>query len=132
MKYCTKCKTSKSKEEFAKNKTAKDGLQHYCRTCYTKIHREYRKTKEGKSVRAQNARDYRAKGENISTHAVRVHFAVKKGILQKEPCAVCGEENVQAHHEDYSDSLKVVWLCQKHHQEADQQRRLREKAKTRA
>lgn len=45
----------------------------------------------------------------------RVADAVKSGRLKKLPCFVCGEEKVEAHHADYSDSLGVVWLCRSHH-----------------
>ena len=44
-------------------------------------------------------------------------YAVENGILQKQPCEVCGELNVQAHHDDYSKPLEVRWLCSIHHKE---------------
>ena len=37
------------------------------------------------------------------------------GKIKREPCAVCGKEKAQAHHEDYSKHLDVVWLCTRHH-----------------
>ena len=49
---------------------------------------------------------------------VAVGNAVRDGRLQKEPCAVCGTEKVQAHHDDYSKPLEVTWLCASHHREA--------------
>ena len=49
-----------------------------------------------------------------------VHEAVQSGKLVREPCEVCGsEEDVQAHHEDYSKPLDVRWLCPEHHREVD-------------
>lgn len=36
MKYCTKCRTSKQKTEFWKNKSTKDGLQAHCKPCWYK------------------------------------------------------------------------------------------------
>lgn len=41
--------------------------------------------------------------------------ALKRGILVREPCEVCGEANVDAHHDDYDRPLRVRWLCRKHH-----------------
>ena len=43
--------------------------------------------------------------------------ATKTGKLVKLPCWVCGNEQVEAHHPDYSSPLDVVWLCRQHHQE---------------
>lgn len=42
--------------------------------------------------------------------------AVKRGRIKKRPCKICGSENkIQPHHPDYSQPLKVVWLCAAHH-----------------
>jgi len=40
---------------------------------------------------------------------------LKKGIIQKQPCVVCGKHDVIAHHEDYSRSNDVIWICEGHH-----------------
>ena len=34
---------------------------------------------------------------------------LKKGIIQKQPCVVCGKHDVIAHHEDYSRPNDVIW-----------------------
>lgn len=44
-----------------------------------------------------------------------VQRALKAGILEKESCEVCGNENVDAHHDHYDDPLEVRWLCRRHH-----------------
>ena len=44
MKQCTKCKKLKSKSEFYKNRTCKDGLSLWCKKCSRKYSQErYRK-----------------------------------------------------------------------------------------
>jgi ribosomal protein S27AE len=43
--------------------------------------------------------------------------ARRKGLINKEPCEVCGNKEVHAHHDDYSKPLKIRWLCKKHHLE---------------
>ena len=43
--------------------------------------------------------------------------AVRAGKLVKQPCEVCGAENVHAHHDDYAKPLEVRWLCPAHHAE---------------
>ena len=46
--------------------------------------------------------------------------AVAAGKLQKLHCEVCGHEDSEAHHPDYSSPLSVVWLCRPHHKEVHQ------------
>lgn len=46
------------------------------------------------------------------------HAAIARGELVPEPCEVCGELNVQAHHPSYEGDdahVEVRWLCRKHH-----------------
>lgn len=45
----------------------------------------------------------------------QTQFAVKKGLIQKRPCEVCGSPDSDAHHEDYRRPLEVRWLCRLHH-----------------
>jgi hypothetical protein len=40
---------------------------------------------------------------------------IKRGLLIKYPCEVCGDVNVEAHHDDYTKTYDVRWLCFKHH-----------------
>lgn len=44
-----------------------------------------------------------------------VWHKIRSGKLKREPCEVCGNMRSQAHHEDYSKPLEVVWLCAFHH-----------------
>lgn len=46
-----------------------------------------------------------------------VENALLSGKMRRCSCEVCGVENAQAHHDDYSQPLSVVWLCPKHHKE---------------
>jgi hypothetical protein len=47
-----------------------------------------------------------------------VRRALKRGDLFRLPCEVCGSaNNVDAHHDDYSQPLSVRWLCRSHHQQ---------------
>ena len=45
----------------------------------------------------------------------QVWKALKEGILKKQNCENCGDENVHAHHEDYNKVLDVKWFCPLHH-----------------
>ena len=44
-----------------------------------------------------------------------VAWAVRNGHLIREPCSQCGALKAEAHHEDYTKPLEVVWLCRSHH-----------------
>lgn len=44
-----------------------------------------------------------------------LHVYVKRGLVKKEPCRVCGSLKSQSHHPDYSKPLEVIWLCRFHH-----------------
>ena len=56
-----------------------------------------------------------------------VFSAIRNKTLTKRCCEKCGSEKSESHHEDYSKPLEIIWLCKKHHGEADQARRQREK-----
>lgn len=60
----------------------------------------------------------RARLQRRARYAVR--RAIQKGDLHRDPCAVCGRTElygkpVDAHHEDYTRPLDVIWLCRFHH-----------------
>lgn len=41
-----------------------------------------------------------------------VNNALRSGKIERKPCYFCGsDERLQAHHEDYSRPLDVIWLC---------------------
>lgn len=41
----------------------------------------------------------------------KLNYYVRTGKIKREPCQKCGEEKTHGHHPDYSEPLKVVWLC---------------------
>jgi hypothetical protein len=44
-----------------------------------------------------------------------VKNALKSGILEKECCCVCRDDETEAHHKDYSKPLDVDWMCTECH-----------------
>ena len=48
-----------------------------------------------------------------------VYRATRSGTLVRKPCERCGCETSEAHHEDYTRPLDVIWLCRMHHEQAD-------------
>jgi len=69
------------------------------------------------SVKAWRARN----PEKVRAQRI-VFVAVRNGSLIRQQC-FCGKKRTEAHHEDYTQCLNVVWLCKRHHAEADKLRR---------
>lgn len=87
---------------------------------YRQYYRDYRK-KNREKLRLYNL-EYNRKWrlENGTDHdkaRSALSRALKKGLLQKLPCEVCGNIKSQGHHDDYSKPLQVLWLCPVHHKE---------------
>lgn len=71
-------------------------------------------TRSPSEVNTRSGR-YRRRNPEKCEARDKVHYALKKGRIQKEVCVVCGEPRVHAHHETYAKPLDVVWLCDIHH-----------------
>lgn len=41
--------------------------------------------------------------------------AIRRGLIEKQPCEVCGSPDSEAHHGDYLRPLNVTWVCRAHH-----------------
>lgn len=52
----------------------------------------------------------------------KANHAIKRGELVRQPCA-CGNTRSEAHHEDYSKPLEVIWLCASCHGKLHHQKR---------
>lgn len=76
--------------------------------------------------------NYHYKLKSIAKHSEKhkcrkiFESAVKSGQIKRMPCVICGDENSEGHHEDYTKPLDVIFLCRKHHVEADIKRRLKD------
>jgi hypothetical protein len=54
--------------------------------------------------------------DKVAAHRL-VHVALLRGDLERLPCFVCAKAKAEAHHDDYSKPLDVIWLCRQHHRE---------------
>jgi hypothetical protein len=52
--------------------------------------------------------------KEIWAHAA-LRSALKRGLLERLPCEICGAEPADGHHDDYDIPLRVRWLCRAHH-----------------
>lgn len=81
------------------------GYHSYCRDCrnaYMRDHRPKHSELTEEQRRRANCRSY-------------TNVLIRRGDLVPKPCEVCGDPNVQPHHENYDDPRTVRWLCRKHH-----------------
>jgi hypothetical protein len=73
--------------------------------------KRFLKSEKGRAMLARKRAKYR-----IQRKAHRaVADAIERGKLVREPCIICGSPEVEAHHPDHRERLKVVWLCRNHH-----------------
>ena len=75
--------------------------QRNCWECHARWMREHRKLNP-ESRKKANCRTY-------------ANVYLSRGKLKKGGCEVCGAEEVQMHHDDYTKPLAVRWFCRKHH-----------------
>jgi hypothetical protein len=40
---------------------------------------------------------------------------IKRGVINKQPCIKCNDIITEAHHEDYTKPLDVIWMCRACH-----------------
>ncbi|MBJ3777878.1 hypothetical protein [Acuticoccus mangrovi] len=52
-----------------------------------------------------------------------VRSAIRRGIINRKPCEICGAEPADAHHDDHTRPLAIRWLCRTHHQRLHAEKR---------
>lgn len=89
--------------------------QRYCHRCHAAYMRGWfrKNPREGEQRSKDIARSYAA-------------TYLKRGKIKREPCW-CGAP-AEMHHSDYSQPLKVEWLCRKHHLDLHVKRETLEKS----
>ena len=113
---CRQCRRAYNREWVARRKA--DGNPVVTGKMSREWHREYEqdwRSRPGVRERlAQQARrrrrtdpDYRLKSR--ARRAVRTE--IEAGRMVRGPCEVCGDDNTQAHHDDYDKPLEIRWLC---------------------
>ena len=85
-------------------KTRRSPGQAYCLTCHAKNMREFRAS--------HPLTEEQRKRANCRAYA-KVYLT--RGKIEKKPCETCGNPNSQMHHTDYSQPLKIMWLCRRCH-----------------
>jgi hypothetical protein len=96
------------------------GRGKYCSTsCRNPTGPDHYRWKGGAEARRANRSSYQGRYPERVRARRLVEYAIKAGLIKKLPCSICGDPKSEAHHEDYEKPLEVVWLCRRHHREAD-------------
>ena len=130
-KLCKNCNKVLSLTDFYFNHPGKRHI--ICKSCYkTRASKRYRENPQVYVLKKESIYQYfktekgratwnRASKKGRLLHPEKwnarylVKRAIAKGIIVKQPCFICGETDVQAHHEDYSKPLEVIFLCRNCH-----------------
>lgn len=83
MKYCPKCKETKSFDLFNKNKKNKDGLQSYCVVCQKEIQAKYRQDNREK-VKEYNKRYSKINKEKFDKYYLKYRTKNKETVLKNQ------------------------------------------------
>ncbi len=116
-KICNRCKEDKPLSEFHKDCDKSDGLRLKCRKCCFETNKKYYSSPEGKkAVSGQTRRKWIRTRMKVSCRNI-LNQAICEDKVQKKPCEICGDPEVEAHHDDYTKPFDVRWLCRLHHNE---------------
>lgn len=124
LKICFKCEAELPISNFYKHPMMGDGHLGKCKACARYDVRENRKKRldyylEYDRKRSKNPERIRAiaasEAPEKKSARLALRYAVSKGIIKRKPCEVCGNVKSEAHHDDYSKPLDVMWVCRKHH-----------------
>jgi len=96
MKECISCGCELN--QFSESK----GQKGKCRHCYNQYKKAYLEVDI--NLIKQSAR-------------IKANRALSKGLIIKQDCAICGTQESEMHHHDYSKPLDVNWLCHPCHSE---------------
>jgi len=144
MKLCSRCKVTKPFSEFNRDAAHGDSRATWCRECmrvylrgYRLAHpeqnREYSRVNRWRwlgysAAHAERHREYQreyslAHPEYAAAHK-SLNAAVKDGRISREACEICTNVNsVHGHHANYSEPLKVRWLCASCHKRLHDEQR---------
>lgn len=127
-KECFKCGETKPLTDFYKHPSMKDGRVNKCKGCnkkdvvlnrlnkvdhYRSYDKRRNKTPERKTAFANKQRAMRSRNPSMMAAHNAVARAIKSGELSRpDKCSRCeSREMIQAHHDDHTKVLDIMWLC---------------------
>jgi len=123
--YCGDCNRKSSQESLARNPMcSKCGVNPHatktpwCLSCRNEYQKILRKKNPGRWYRAITPLQKRKRDSRIVIYGL-----IKLGIMERKPCGICGNVKSEGHHHkgyEGANAIDVIWLCKRHHFEADQ------------
>ena len=134
-KTCFKCQQTLDLSEFYPHPQMADGHLNKCKECArcdamqirrkkVDYYREYDRARSGLPHRISKckavSRQRNAEHPERAKATSKARRAFLAGRIQREPCHFCGStENLEMHHPDYSQPLRIYWLCRTCHRKLD-------------
>jgi hypothetical protein len=114
MKECRQCHALLPINKFYKHPQMGDGHLNKCITCVVKRVTRHRDLNLER-IRAYDRERAKSRPRFKMPRYKKNAEQQARRKLKPEPCYLCGEKKVHAHHPDYSKPLEVFWLCQRCH-----------------
>jgi len=108
---------------YKHNETKKTWDREYAKVYWLNLKNDPIRYKKNKEKQREYKLHYQEKNKERSKAYDITNEALRKGMLKKEPCIICNDTKVNAHHDTYDKPLEVIWLCNKHHQDLHIKRR---------
>lgn len=118
MKECRECHIEKPLSDYYRHAMMRDGHLNKCKPCVRSRVRRHRDENIDRIRAYDRKRGYREYDAVKAAARRKVNHELAAGRLVRKPCVRCGDVKAEAHHEDYSKPLDVVWMCKTHHAEA--------------
>jgi hypothetical protein len=119
MQRCITCGSVKPLTDYYRHPAMITGRLSKCKECQKQASRAARAARRDHYQEYDRQRGKvrvrRKSAPVVRTANVAVGNAIRDGRLIRQPCEVCGETKVEAHHTDYTQPLNVMWLCREHH-----------------
>ena len=109
---CRKCQKYHKLSLFWKDKSRGSGVCSICKNCYRKSDYGDKKRKYLREYMCAYNKSKKNQQKLLTRSLTKK--AIKKGLIKVENCKECGAK-AEAHHPDYTNHLKVIWLCDLHH-----------------
>lgn len=127
--YCVRAAARKNRAARGEYYRAKD-RERSMQPKRVLMRKKYCKTRRGRAVIARVKAAWALRNPEKIAAARLINNQKRFDRIVVKPCRVCGAKGAHAHHPNYQQPLRVIWLCPKHHKQEhtriNQQRSLKQ------